>query len=151
MHLLLFLVFDVILVQALMFPPSPGPDCRDNGDCDSDCCLMTRMRHRRPYGLCQPLPAVGDFCAPGDRLRDYSGWRVYTHSCPCRPGLECVPEWSRRFIALSVSQDPQCMPANLSAVELHVRGFRRPPVLPPSVLRPPTPRFWPDVRTPPPL
>ncbi|XP_018021024.1 uncharacterized protein LOC108677318 [Hyalella azteca] len=150
-RLLFFVISEIFLVQALMFPPLPGPDCSDNGDCDTGCCLLLGLHHRTPQGVCQPLPAIGDYCATGERLRDYGGWRVFTHSCPCRAGLECVPEWSRRFVALSVSQDPQCMPANLSVLELHTRGFTRPPVLPPDRSRVPIPRFWPELLTPRPL
>ncbi|KAK7076062.1 hypothetical protein SK128_013923 [Halocaridina rubra] len=120
----LVLLLAVALVQGLMFPPSEGPPCSDNIDCSSGCCLMTGRRHRRPIGICQPLKAMGEYCAPGDRLRNYYGSRVYTYSCPCGVNLACKPAWSSRLYGLSVMEDPKCMPKAMHPYVLAMKGYR---------------------------
>ncbi|CAL4170407.1 unnamed protein product [Meganyctiphanes norvegica] len=109
-------------VQGLMFPPEPGPSCADNIDCSSGCCLMTGRSHRRPVGICQPVRQMGEYCAPGNRLRDFYVSRVYTYSCPCAAGLTCKPAWSKKHYGMNVVEDPKCMPENMHPYVLHMKG-----------------------------
>nr|XP_053627827.1 colipase-like [Cherax quadricarinatus] len=109
--------------QGLMFLPSLGDPCSDNIDCTSGCCLMTGHRHRRPIGVCQSLRQIGEYCAPGTRLRNYYGSRVYTYSCPCGAGLTCKPKWSSMLYGRSVMEDPKCMPETMHPYVLAMKGY----------------------------
>ncbi|XP_071543085.1 prokineticin-2-like [Panulirus ornatus] len=106
-----------------MFRPTAGDQCSDNIDCASGCCLMTGHRHRRPIGVCQPLQQMGEYCAPGNRLRNYYGSRVYTYSCPCGAGLSCKPTWSSMLYGRSVMEDPKCMPETMHPYVLAMKGY----------------------------
>ncbi|KAK8389733.1 hypothetical protein O3P69_009023 [Scylla paramamosain] len=110
------------LAQGLMFKPVDGEPCSDNIDCVQGCCLMTGYRHRRPSGVCQPMTQMGEYCAPGNRLRNYYGSRVYTYSCPCGGGLTCKPRWSSKLYGRSVMEDPKCMPPSMHPYILAMTG-----------------------------
>lgn len=120
---LIILLLLVAIAQALMFPPTAGDSCSDNIDCTSGCCLMTGRRHRRPVGVCQPLRQIGEYCAPGRRLRNYYGSRVYTYSCPCGISLSCKPAWSSKLYGVSVMEDPKCMPETMHPYVLAMKGY----------------------------
>ncbi|KAF0305966.1 hypothetical protein FJT64_022514 [Amphibalanus amphitrite] len=105
-----------VVGHSFLFPLKDGAVCKDNADCMSPsfprgCCLMTGLQHGRPIGRCQPIPKIGEYCAPGDRSRRILGYSVYTFWCPCDVGLTCQPvKLSRMPSGMDAYTDPQCVP-----------------------------------------
>lgn len=69
--------------------------------------LFSFLLHSFPrpsaWNLHLPMPlSTGEYCAPGNRLRDFYGSRVYTYSCPCGAALTCKPAWSSKLYGVSL-------------------------------------------------
>ncbi|KAL7636244.1 UNVERIFIED_CONTAM: hypothetical protein RMT77_013001 [Armadillidium vulgare] len=114
---LLVIAISPLVTKGLMFPPDTSygnQPCTDNSICPSGCCLIISETFTGINGLCQSMGQFGQYCAPGNRLRNVGGSKMYSHSCPCQPGLDCKPLWVRHIHGMTVMQDPKCTPREIS-------------------------------------